>query len=80
MKRVLIRRCPVCDIIAGHVREVEIALRRHEGVDVEVIDGHMGEFTVMVNGVEVVRKDGDLPSVETVMMAIESVASPAECI
>ena len=58
MKKVLIRRCPVCASIGGHAREVEITLRRIQGLDIEIVDGFMGEFTVLVDGREVARKDG----------------------
>jgi hypothetical protein len=51
-----------------------IMLRRIEGVDVEVTDGHMGEFIVLMDGVEVARKDKVLPSVEQIVSAVKDVA------
>jgi hypothetical protein len=49
------------------------ALRNEPGVAVEVVDGHRGEFTVMVDG-QVVAKKGLIfkPSVEKVLNAVRA--------
>jgi hypothetical protein len=51
-------------------------LRKQSGVEVQVVDGARGEFTVLVDGREVARKEGSLPSVEAVVAAVEH-AGPA---
>jgi hypothetical protein len=50
---------------------VAAALRRDPAVDVELVEGRYGEFTVLVDGEEIVRRGplgwlGVLPSVRTV--------------
>ena len=54
------------------------ALKREQGVDVRVTDGGKGEFTVLVDGREVVRGDSacELPSADEVVNAIRSVGQP----
>jgi hypothetical protein len=49
-------------------------LRKIPGVYVELIDGNRGEFTVSVDGREVVRKGQELPSVDEVVTAVKEVA------
>ena len=52
-------------------------LRKEPGLEVELVDGNRGEFTVLVDG-QVVAKKGLLskPSVEKVLKAVR--ATPAE--
>ena len=46
-------------------------MRQEPDTQVEVIDGQRGELTVLVDGREVARKDGDSPpSVEEVKAAV----------
>jgi hypothetical protein len=46
-------------------------LRQEPDTEVEVIDGQRGELTVLVDGHEVARKNGDsVPSVEEVKSAV----------
>jgi hypothetical protein len=46
-------------------------LRKEPGVEVELVDGSRGEFTVLVDGQEVARKGlVSKPSVETVVKAV----------
>ena len=54
------------------------ALRKEPGVEVELVNGDRGEFTVLVDG-QVVAKKGWIfkPSVETVKKAVQE-ARPAE--
>jgi hypothetical protein len=50
-------------------------LQKMPGLDVESVDGQRGEFTVLVDGREVVRKQGDaLPPVEDVLAAVRGAA------
>ena len=53
-------------------------LRREPGVEVELVDGNRGEFTVLVDG-RVVAKKGLIfkPSVEQVLKAVRA-ATPEE--
>jgi hypothetical protein len=45
-------------------------LRRNAGVEVDVTDGSRGEFTVLADGREVIRKGDSLPTVAAVQDAI----------
>jgi hypothetical protein len=56
---------------------VAAALRRLPGLDVEVIDGNRGEFTVLVDGRAVAHKGQEMPSVEEVVSAVQQ-AAPAK--
>jgi hypothetical protein len=51
---------------------VAASLRKEPGLEVQVIDGAKGEFTVSVDGREVVRKGDTLPSVEEVLAAVRN--------
>jgi len=51
---------------------VAASLRKEPGLDVELIDGAKGEFTVLVDGREVLRKGEALPSVEEVQAAVRN--------
>jgi hypothetical protein len=53
---------------------VAAALKRNGGLDVSVVDGQKGEFTVLVDGREVLRKGEQLPSVEQVVAAVQGAA------
>jgi hypothetical protein len=74
MKKVVIRRCPECVHIGARAREVESALRRVRDLAVEVADGGRGEFTVLVDGQEVISASGALPTVDRVLTAVEDAA------
>ncbi len=52
------------------------ALRKEPGVEVELVDGNRGEFTVLVDGQEVAKK-GLLfkPSVDKVVKAVKEHSS-----
>jgi hypothetical protein len=52
---------------------VAAALKQIEGLDVEVVNGARGEFTVLVDGHEVARKGEELPGVEQVVTAVKEV-------
>ncbi len=53
------------------------ALRQEPGVEVEVVNGNRGEFTVRVDGRVVAQKGPiDLPTVEEVVKAVRQ-AKPA---
>jgi hypothetical protein len=49
-------------------------LRELPGLNVEVVNGQKGEFTVLVDGQEVVHKQGELPPIEDVVDAVKGVA------
>jgi len=54
-------------------------LRKQPGVEVQVVDGARGEFTVLVDGREVARKAGDsLPTAEEVAAAVRPAAAGAK--
>lgn len=46
------------------------ALRKEPGVNVQVVDGSRGEFTVLVDGREVAKKEDNLPPIEEVLAAV----------
>ncbi len=47
------------------------ALRKEPGLQVELVDGNRGEFTVLVNGRTVAQKGDSVPSVEEVVDAVK---------
>ena len=46
------------------------ALKQEPDLRVDLIDGAKGEFTVLVDGREVIRKGASLPEVEEVLAAV----------
>jgi hypothetical protein len=46
------------------------ALRREPGVEVQLVDGGRGEFTVLVGGQQVAQKGESLPPVEEIVAAV----------
>jgi hypothetical protein len=56
---------------------VAAALRKEPGLDVEVVNGDKGEFTVLVDNHPVACKTGEkLPSVQDILAAVTT-GSPA---
>jgi hypothetical protein len=53
------------------------ALRREPGVQVQLVDGDKGEFTVLVEGQKVAGKGDNMPSVDEVLAAVRK-SKPAE--
>jgi len=54
------------------------ALRKEPGLEVELVDGNRGEFTVLVGGQKVAGKQGDdFPTIEQVVAAVRKAAMPA---
>ena len=53
------------------------ALRNEPGTTVQVINGAKGEFTVAVDGREVVRKGDSLPPADEVLAAVRNATSTA---
>jgi hypothetical protein len=49
-------------------------LKKIPGLDVKVADGAGGEFTVLMDGQEVIHKGQELPSVEAVVNAVKKTA------
>ena len=50
-------------------------MKQTPGLNVEVVNGARGEFTVLVDGREVIRKGEGLPAVEEVATAVTSTAA-----
>jgi hypothetical protein len=69
MRTLIIRRCPVCETIKAHTLQVAQALRQ-EGLDVEVVDGTRGEFSVWAGDLEIARNLLELPSADTIQAAL----------
>jgi hypothetical protein len=54
------------------------ALRNEPDVDVQVMDGGKGEFTVQVDGREVARKSGEsFPPADQIVNAVRRMGQPA---
>jgi hypothetical protein len=51
---------------------VAAALRKERGLQVDLVNGEKGEFTVTVDGREVIRKGESLPEVEEVVGAVRN--------
>ncbi|HVK18792.1 MAG TPA: hypothetical protein VM533_17810 [Fimbriiglobus sp.] len=51
-------------------------LRNDPNVNVQVVDGDKGEFSITVDGRDVVRKDDPMPSVDEAVAAVRQ-ALPA---
>lgn len=67
MSEVIIQRCPVCPIIGDRTRQIVDALAKDLEVNARVEDGAKGELSVLVDGVPLLKRDGDsLPSMEEV--------------
>jgi hypothetical protein len=61
---VTIRRCSGSPAIRHRTQAVADSLRRDLRVQVDVINGRSGEFTVLVDGAPVLHRTGDtLPSI-----------------
>jgi hypothetical protein len=73
MKQVIIRRCPVCPNIGSLTDSVVAALKNEEDVQVQVVDGAKGEFTIEVDGRKVATPKGEmLPTTDEVVSAVQS--------
>lgn len=73
---VAIRRCPYCPAIASHVEGLAAVLSWELGLDSQVEDGAIGEFTVTAGGREVFRKVADgLPPVEGIVELVSVATS-----
>jgi hypothetical protein len=53
---------------------VAATLKKIPGLDVQVANGAGGEFTILVDGQQVIRKDQELPSVEAAVNAVKAAA------
>jgi hypothetical protein len=53
---------------------VAAALRQEPGVDVELVDGGKGEFTVTVDGRPVAQKGNQMPTADEVRSAVRQAA------
>jgi hypothetical protein len=56
---------------------VAAALKREPGVQVQLVDGDKGEFTVLVDGRKVAGQGENMPSVEEVLATVRK-AKPSE--
>jgi predicted Rdx family selenoprotein len=72
MTHVTIRRCPFCPSIGSQVEGIARHVEDDLSLAVQIEDGVQGELTVLVDGVEVVRKadEGGLPNTADVEAAI----------
>ena len=52
-------------------------LRKEPGLQVEVVDGGKGEFTVLVDGKTVAQKGDSMPSADEVLAAVRKAAPVA---
>jgi hypothetical protein len=53
------------------------ALRKEPGVNVQIENGARGEFTVLMDGRELVKKQGDqLPPLDEVLTAVRNAQQP----
>ncbi|QJW98729.1 hypothetical protein [Frigoriglobus tundricola] len=59
MRTVTIRRCPVCQTIGSHTDQLVTELRADPNLNVKVVDGSKGEFTVEVDGQRLNTKTGE---------------------
>lgn len=50
MKNVTIHRCPTCSNIGNHADQLASELKKDSNVNVNVVDGAKGQFTVEVDG------------------------------
>ena len=63
MKKVTIRECPTWGGTRELAARVADALRKEPGVEVEVVNGNRGEFTVLVDGRVIAQKGLDFQAV-----------------
>lgn len=71
MKKVTIRRCPVCANIRSLTDSVTAQLQGDKNLNVMVVDGAKGEFTVEVDGRQVFKPSGEmLPTADEVTQAV----------
>jgi len=59
MKNVTIHRCPVCDNIKAQTDQLVANLKSDQSLNVNVVDGARGEFTIEVDGNRIDGKSGD---------------------
>jgi hypothetical protein len=57
MKNVTIRRCPVCSNIRIRSEQLKAILDNDPNLDVRVVDGNKGEFTIEVDGHQISGTD-----------------------
>jgi hypothetical protein len=63
MRKIIIRRCPVCEQIGDRADELTAALRAEQDVDILVEDGEKGEFNIEADGRRIdTRRGGELRS------------------
>ncbi|HEX4611123.1 MAG TPA: hypothetical protein VH092_23230 [Urbifossiella sp.] len=72
MTTITINRCPFCPSIGSQVEGIAQNVERDLGLPVHVEDGAQEELSVLMDGVEVIRRTGDaLPTTEQVEAAIQ---------
>lgn len=72
MTQAIIRHCPDSPAVLALTEDAVLALLGQD-VLVEVMDGESGEFTIVVDGEDVVAsREGALPSVEDVVAAVNA--------
>ena len=77
MNAVTIRRCPICQSIVGHTDQLVTELRK-AGVQVKVVNGNKGEFSVDAAGHPVTTRNGEwLRDVSDLAAEIRGVSAAA---
>lgn len=59
MKNVTIHRCPTCDSIKAQTDQLVADLKKDQNLNVSVVDGATGEFSIEVDGKRIDGKSGD---------------------
>lgn len=59
MKNVTIHRCPVCDTIKDRTNQLVAELKKDQNLNVTVVDGTKGEFSIEVDGRRIDGNSGD---------------------
>lgn len=73
MPDIVIKRCPVCPNIGKKAQEVVAALNDDMGTSARIEEGAKGEFSVLVDGIPVLQRNGDtLPTVFEVETAVNN--------
>jgi len=59
MRKVTIRRCPVCQSIGSHTEHLVDELRKDSDLQVNIVNGEKGEFIVEVDGRPIKSRSGE---------------------
>jgi hypothetical protein len=59
VRTVTIQRCPTCPNIGSHTEQLVDELRKDPDLQVDIVDGSQGEFSVEVDGREINARTGE---------------------